>query len=59
MLVVTELESAKMALQSPPFRKSDAVYAPPKLTRYGDVAKLTATGSKSGNENLGNTQGMN
>lgn len=38
--------------------KSRPAYAPPILTRYGDVAKLTATGSKTGTENQGNAQGM-
>ena len=34
-------------------------YVAPRLTLYGDVAKLTATGSKSGVENSGNKDGKN
>lgn len=29
-------------------------YSPPKLIRYGDMAKLTASGTASGNESGGN-----
>lgn len=34
-------------------------YAAPKLTCFGEVSKLTAIGTKSGNENQGNVQGRN
>lgn len=36
-----------------------AKYSAPKLTLFGDVLKMTATGSKSGFENTGNKDGKN
>lgn len=38
-------------------RDNKKTYATPKLVSYGDVRLLTQTGSKSGNENAGNTGG--
>lgn len=35
------------------------IYKAPELVRYGKVEHLTATGTKSGNENSGNKQGKN
>ena len=34
--------------------KMSREYSAPKLIRYGDMAKLTASGSASGTENGGN-----
>lgn len=34
-----------------------SLYVAPALCRYGEVTKLTAGGTKPGNENSGNLQG--
>ncbi len=46
-----------MAFIDPRKTNKMATYAAPKLTRFGDVTRLTATGTKTGTENQGNTEG--
>lgn len=46
-----------MAKFEPTKTSKTAAYTAPKLTRFGDVSKLTANGSKNGQENNGNLEG--
>ncbi len=46
-----------MAFIDPRKTNKMATYVAPKLTRFGDVTRLTANGSKPGTENQGNREG--